>query len=219
MLSLKQIIIGLILVCLCTGCSEGKITDEVTELTIPILQADEEHYLFQSRHHGMANQHMDYVAQELIFDLSHYNENPVAKGDIVLFKMTEGYQTYQKEGGHTGVREEDFSRVIALPGEKLSIRKGQIYINGKKLDTFYGKLKYFGYTNPKSIVANLNACEIDCQREIKEYLQLNFDEIEVPADHVFLISDNSPHALDSKDVGPIPIDLIRGKFLGYLKKR
>lgn len=212
---MKKFLFGFVILFIITGCSGGKITDKVTEELIHILEPGENHYIFQTLHFGMEQKNHDYVHQELIFDLSYYNEHHIHRGDVVLFKLTEAYKNTKE---YPFDREKDISRVIALPGEKVSVKHGQIYINDKKLDTFYGKLKYKGFSDPKPLFAALNACEKECQESIKSFLRLNMDEIEVPPDHVFLLGDNSQFAIDSRDVGPIPIDRILGKFLGYAKE-
>ncbi|MFC5650423.1 S26 family signal peptidase [Paenibacillus solisilvae] len=40
--------------------------------------------------------------------------------------------------------EYDISRVIGLPGEKVKINQGQIYINDTLLETFYGRAHRLG---------------------------------------------------------------------------
>lgn len=212
---MQKLLISFIIVFIMAGCNGGKITDPVTEETIPTLEPGEDHYIFQTFHFGMAQKDHEYDHQELIFDLSYYNQQPIQRGDVVLFKFTEAYQNTKE---YLSDREKDISRVIALPGEKVSIKKGQIFINDNKLDTFYGRLKYRGFTEPKPLFAALNACEKECQDSIKNFLRLDMHEIEVPSDHVFLLGDNSEFAFDSRDVGPIPTELILGKFLGYAKE-
>jgi len=39
------------------------------------------------------------------------------------------------ENTKINLSENEISRIVALPGEKIRIDKGQIYINGRKLDT------------------------------------------------------------------------------------
>jgi signal peptidase I len=57
--------------------------------------------------------------------------SPPGRQNLVLFEMPNGKNK----------RVILFKRVIALPGENVSMRKGILYINGKKTDEPYSKLK------------------------------------------------------------------------------
>ncbi len=74
-------------------------------------------------------------------------------------------------------------RIIALPGERVDIRNGQVYINGEKLDDPYGQ----GETQPG-----------------------RYGSLTVPPLHVFVLGDNRNHSNDSRSFGPVPIDDIVG---------
>ncbi|MCS7092707.1 MAG: signal peptidase I, partial [Patescibacteria group bacterium] len=51
------------------------------------------------------------------------------RGDIVSFKNAKTIEITQKEGGPIGF----VKRIIALPGDKIEIRDGNVYINGEVL--------------------------------------------------------------------------------------
>ena len=51
-------------------------------------------------------------------------------------RLAEGYRILQNPETKKNLGEYSISRVIGLPGEKVKIDKGQIFINGKLLDTF-----------------------------------------------------------------------------------
>jgi signal peptidase I len=76
-------------------------------------------------------------------------------------------------------------RVIGLPGEKLEIVNGVVYINGHKLDEPYIKQVPTGNTPP----------------------------IVLPADEYFVMGDNRNNSDDSRFLGLIPRDLIIGKAM------
>jgi signal peptidase I len=76
-------------------------------------------------------------------------------------------------------------RVIGLPGEKIKIENGYVYINGEKLEEPYIKEK-------------------------PEYL---YEEIKIPQDSYFLLGDNRNESEDSTEWGPIEKKLIIGKII------
>lgn len=82
-------------------------------------------------------------------------------------------------------------RIIALPGERVEIKDGDIYINGQKLEEPY-----------------LN-------KDVKtESNKLN--EFIVPEGHYFLLGDNRPGSSDSRIFGCIPKEKIEGRIGLYI---
>ena len=79
-------------------------------------------------------------------------------------------------------------RVVGLPGDKVEIIDGKVYLNGKVLDEYY--LEEGSYT-------------------------LTYDETQwlVPEGYVFVLGDNRAEGAskDSRYFGCIPIDSIKGK--------
>lgn len=59
-----------------------------------------------------------------------YTRHPPQRGDVVAFRLPDP---------STKVEAVILKRVIALPGETLSLRRGQVFINGKPLDEPYAK--------------------------------------------------------------------------------
>ena len=80
-------------------------------------------------------------------------------------------------------------RAIAFEGEKISIVNGKIFINGKELKE----------DNPKIIYQDNNRDDIP-------------DTI-IPEDHIFVLGDNRPNSLDSRNFGSIKGDNVKGKPL------
>lgn len=77
--------------------------------------------------------------------------------------------------------EDIIKRVIAMPGESISCEKGIIYVNGKKQDEKYSK----GIT-------------------------LDFEKVILEDDEYFVMGDNREESLDSRRLGPIKINQIKG---------
>ncbi len=76
-------------------------------------------------------------------------------------------------------------RVIGLPGERVSIRDGQVYINGVPLKEPY--LKSLPLEGP--------------------------EEWDLPEDCVFVLGDHRAVSYDSREFGPLPLDRIEGKVI------
>ncbi len=99
------------------------------------------------------------------------------RGDVVIFEYNE-YTDYIK-------------RIIALPGEEVSLRNGKIYINSEKLDESY----YLG----ESLLTNGG-----------NHLQEG-SSVYIPDGYYFVCGDNRPNSSDSRDFGPIEQEKIKGK--------
>ncbi|WP_446715402.1 signal peptidase I [Caloramator sp. Dgby_cultured_2] len=76
-------------------------------------------------------------------------------------------------------------RIVALPGERLEIKEGSVFINGKKLQE--------DYLSPGT----------------QTYAETDIDMI-IPEGYVFVLGDNREVSEDSRYIGPIPIDHIKG---------
>ena len=79
------------------------------------------------------------------------------------------------------------SRVIGLPGETISFEDGMVYVNGNKLDEPY-------------LVPGTRTVS-----PVKAY--------QIPDDSYFVLGDNRGKSSDSRSVGFIPIENIKGKVL------
>jgi len=88
--------------------------------------------------------------------------------------------------------EKDFiKRIIGIEGDRIYIKDGKVYRNGKLLDES-AYLKPDLFTGPEAFLA---------ERE----------EVTVPPDSYFVLGDNRPHSADSREWGFIPIKNIIGK--------
>jgi signal peptidase I len=85
--------------------------------------------------------------------------------------------------------DKDFiKRVIALPGDTIEVRGGQVWVNDQLIDEPYIRDKA-PYLVPRQTV---------------------------PPAHYFVLGDNRSYSQDSRDFGPVPGDAIVGRvFLVY----
>lgn len=106
------------------------------------------------------------------------------RGDVVVFKAPRN-KNYDY-----------IKRVVALPGEKIALRNGNIYINGSQLDesSYLEKNAYTkgGYFLPEE------------------------SEVVVPPEQYFVAGDNRLHSSDSREWGLVPKkDIIGRAWLRY----
>lgn len=102
------------------------------------------------------------------------------RGDIIVFNAPPPNE------------EKDYiKRVIGIPGDRISLRDGQVYLNGQKLD----QLEFLAsdvYTNGGAFLGE-------------------GDEVVVPEGHYFTMGDNREFSSDSREWGFVVKDKIIGK--------
>src|SRR3989442_79038 len=108
-----------------------------------------------------------------------YRLHAPQRGDIVILRPPTNNTT------------EFIKRVIALPGERLLIRDGVVYINGHRLDEPYLPEAWTLQTNPQPWSLGDGAL--------------------IPANQYFVMGDNRNKSQDSRFFGPITRDRIDGK--------
>ena len=133
-------------------------------------------------------------------------EDTPQRGDVVVFKYPADNRT-------------DFiKRVIGLPGDKIKLEKGRLYINGEQvkreqtddfvLRTPYGSAERYNQyieTLPNGVKHRI--LEISDNEQNDE-----FAELEVPAGNYFMMGDNRDRSDDSRvSVGFVPAENLVGK--------
>ena len=111
-----------------------------------------------------------------IFILKAYNKDNIKRGDILSF--------YSKE-----LDDNLLKRVIALPGDKLKIIRGVLYVNSHPVDEKYVNYEYISHFGE--------------------------DEIKIPEGKLFFLGDNRPNSFDSRywEDPFVDIDAIIGKAM------
>ena len=127
----------------------------------------------------------------------------ICRSDIIVFKYPfEDHLHYVK-------------RVIGLPGDRIRIVAGNVYVNGKSLAEPYvvhdpfsrdPVVDYFPPADPYTIQIGLRQ---EWAAEIMNYVD-NGDLV-VPADHFFVMGDNRDRSADSRYWGFVDRDSIMGK--------
>jgi signal peptidase I len=114
-----------------------------------------------------------------------YHFTEPERGDIVVFDTPPAASTCEAGlGGTTFVK-----RIVGLPGERLAVREGIVYIDGKPLRENY-------------------LADGPDDRSVRERV--------VPGGHYFMMGDNREHSCDSRDWGAVPrANLIGEVFAVY----
>lgn len=215
--SLKNLFIVLFL--LIVGCSNQEriitVTDSKTKQEAEnILDLKPGMIVFKNRSDSMDRGNHDYQYIPVVIDLDFYQSNSIFRGDVVLIKSLyyiEGKSPLENPDGF------DIARVVGLPGEKIKIEKGQIYINGGRLDTFYGKAHRLGrdLDELKRILENGKLAPHE-QQNIKNNIETfekdrEQEEVFIPENQIFLVGERTDY------FGLISSDAIAGKIIGYKK--
>jgi signal peptidase I len=136
------------------------------------------------------------------------------RGDIAVF--------YSPQDGTQLVK-----RVVGLPGDHIVYRDGKLTINGKELTyTLYSppdftdipaeqQHNYDFYQEQlgdvRHVIALLNDATIRRLRAEGRGTPIRDGDYTVPPDHYFMMGDNRDNSKDSRDIGMVARDLIRGR--------
>jgi signal peptidase I len=143
---------------------------------------------------GISMEDTLFSEQRLIIYKLGYFFHPPQKGDIIVLQYQKGLfgnipilnKLSFLNRVIPSVMEIDYiKRVIGVPGDKIDIKDGHVYINGEKLDEKYAK----GETHKQL---------------------LDFPKT-VPPNTVFVLGDNRQNSRDSRIIGFIEYDRIKGK--------
>ncbi|MEW9121952.1 MAG: signal peptidase I [Thermotaleaceae bacterium] len=120
------------------------------------------------------------------------NTHNIERGDIVSFKTdieftdSELQQFNFVQKIRQGKTKSLIKRVIALPGDQIEIREGNVYLNGQLLKEAY-----------------LNGSDT--------FGEIQIDKI--PDGKMFVMGDNRDNSLDSRSLGLVDIERVQGKAL------
>ena len=151
---------------------------------------------------------VDKLAYDLRFPFLHYRlkswDHPKT-GDIVIFPSPETEELYVK-------------RVVAVPGDTISMENNKLIINGKPLSYKLDKNGVADVLNDEDkdqfVVLEETLGSVDHSIMISRYFRSaasNFTTQVVPDDQYLVLGDNRDNSKDSRFIGFIERERIRGK--------
>ncbi len=135
--------------------------------------------------HGTPNQ---WEADKIIVDKLKYRFSEPQRGDIVVFSPTQELQREQYQDAF-------IKRVIGLPGERVELRDGKVFINGKPIVENY-------------LAANqTTSVDVCTSGQNPPFLQSPHT---IPKDQYLVLGDNRTQSYDGRCWGLVP----RGNIIG-----
>lgn len=145
------------------------------------------------------------VGQRVLVDRVSPRFSDPERGDVIVFKPPRGADddatvecARQRPGAPCELATKERSdtnfikRVVGMPGDRLSVKGGRVYINGKRQN--------------EPFIRPDEACET-CNEP---------REITIPPGHFFMMGDNRGNSTDSRAWGPVPKKwVIGGAFFTY----
>lgn len=138
-------------------------------------------YIFAAQLHEVQGDSMEnnfFNGEYILTEKISYKFKDPKRGEVVIFRAPDK-------------PDKDYiKRVIGLPGEKMQIVNGNIYINGAGLEENYEPI-------------NLRISAGNFLREGKVFT--------IPPDSFFVMGDNRAHSSDSREFGPVLKEAIIGR--------
>lgn len=148
-------------------------------------------YLFVAQPNEVKGSSMvpNFIDREfLLTEKLSYQFGEPQRGDVVIFKAPASEPCAAEQC-------EYIKRIIGVPGDKVMVKEGHVYLNGQLLDQSF---------LPSEVVT-----------EPGQFSQEGIEK-EVPEGEYLCFGDNRQHSRDGREFGPIKKDLIVGKaFFKY----
>ena len=137
----------------------------------------------------------------------HYRN--IKRGDIIVFfKPTE-----EPNGDHIFL----VKRVVGLPGDRVHLRNGIVYLNGVAQNEPYAAKpvdgNYFPYRDDFPSVPPSDAADVTAEWSLALPTHIQGEDLVVPEGQYFAMGDNRPMSLDSRYWGFVPRSNIVGRPL------
>ncbi|WP_026731845.1 signal peptidase I [Fischerella sp. PCC 9605] len=139
--------------------------------------------------HGSPNQ---WEADKIIVDKLSYNFSNPQRGDIVVFSPTKELQQEQYQDAF-------IKRIIGLPGEKVEIRNGRVYIDNQPLPEER-------YLSPSQRTV-IDVCTSGSQPPFLS------KPVTIPPNSYLVLGDNRNSSYDSRCWGVVPRENIIGRAI------
>ncbi|QHJ69953.1 signal peptidase I [Planococcus halotolerans] len=206
------------------------LTDPDTVPEIEMVEAKGNTILVEWGSDAMDRGNHDYdtiTHNSLVVELGYPEIN---RGDVVYYKTPESAIK-----NNPRLPENYIARVVGLPGETVEIREGQVYIDDKKLDTFYGAATMLGLGRDEyfevieqrieegTLTTDLEVSEKELVDWVnmdakKEDFATSMEPVKVSDEAVFVLVDQWWRGTDSRAFGELSLEAVEGKVLGYAKE-
>ncbi len=129
------------------------------------------------------------------------------RGEIVVFR-------FPNDPGKDFIK-----RTIAIPGDRIRIEDGQIYVNDQQVKRQKIGRQQYKRTSCTDAEADVFEETLDGRTYQVQYARgayhsfWEFEEITLGPDEIFVMGDNRDHSNDSRFWGPVDLDLLQGKPL------
>lgn len=208
---MKKLSIVIILLFL-VACSTETMTDANTKPDIALVVTKDKTALIEWHSDTMDRGNHEYETSahsKLVIDLDYKDVN---RGDVIYYKTPSVVlNRYPKSP------KDYIGRVVGLPGETVEIKEGQVFIDGKRLETFYAKATRHGM-DEEEYFEKVDSSHIENEASTRKYFATNMSSVTVSEDTLFVLVDQWWRGTDSREFGGLPLDNVKGKVLGYVKK-
>ena len=213
----KLLIFGIALILVACSVDENdnnthKITDESTKPEIESVEVTENTALIDWNSDAMDRGNHDYntmTHSELVVELG---SSELKRGDVIYYKTPK--EAIEK---NSILPEHYIARIIGLPGETVEIKKGQVFINKKILDTFYAKATMRGMEE-EEYFEKTDTANIEDIEATKEYFATTMKPVDVNEGSIFVLVDQWWRGTDSREFGVLLQENVQGRVLGYSKE-
>ncbi len=148
----------------------------------------------------------------ILVDKRAYHQSPPSRGDLVVFWVSAlDLKIYPRDRYPNGDRKAFISRVVGVPGDRIRIEKGDVYINGEPEpvtpvgghDILEGQpVQLYRVATPRLGYRIARRLKIDYH---------SFPEVTVEPDRYFVLGNNRDRSYDSRFWGTVHRNDIFGK--------
>lgn len=139
------------------------------------------------------------IGDHLLCDLTYYQTNNPARGDIIIFKYPQDERI-------------DFvKRIIGIPGDTIQIKNDDVYVNNEKLELKYIEKYKDNRMEADRYQESLGNISYRILDDFKKHEY--FGPIVVPEDEYFVMGDNRDNSHDSRYWGTVKRHKIQGKAI------
>lgn len=177
---LNRLTLLFMLLILLIGCSKitvaQTVTDEVTTPKLEIINnINSEMITFHNMSDSMDRGNHE-LSDEVVVVNTKIEKSKITRGSVVLLKNIDG--------------EKVITRILGVPKEEIYVQDGQVYINSKELDTFYGKVHRLGYSQ-EEYFESMDKNKISYNKEEMEKLfKQNIKKITLGKNDFFVSGDD-----------------------------